>query len=124
MNKLIVENLNLDRIQINAFPSATNKTLFNVDTSIGKIISAAIPWIFTIAGMLLLIYLIFGGLQLMLSQGDPKAAGAAKSHITNALIGFVIIFIAYWVVQLFGLVLGLSGIGSIKNNHKSNQSIC
>lgn len=49
----------------------------------------------------------------MLSKGDPKAAQSAKSHITNALVGFVIIFIAFWVVQLFGSVFGLKGITNI-----------
>ncbi len=83
------------------------------NATIGGIIGAAVPYIFTIAGMLLLVYLIFGGLQLMLSQGEPKAAQAAKSHITNALVGFIIIFIAYWVVQLFGIVFGLKGITNI-----------
>ncbi len=101
----------LDKIQQQAFPSSP--PTFGVNTSIGTIISAAIPWIFTIAGMLLLIYLIFGGLQLMFSQGDPKAAGAAKSHITNALVGFIIIFAAYWIVQLIGTVLYLPRITTI-----------
>ncbi|SRR5258706_6319153 len=108
MNKLIAQG-SLDKIQATALPTA----VFNVNTSIGDIISKAIPLIFIIAGMLLLVYLIFGGLQLMLSGGEPKAAQAAKSHITNALIGFIIIFIAFWIVQLFGLVLGLSGISTI-----------
>jgi|SRR5581483_2289679 len=82
-------------------------------TTIGSILSAAIPWIFTISGMALLVYLIFGGLQLMLSRGDPKNTQAAKSHITNALIGFIIIFVAYWVIQLFGNILGLKGVLSV-----------
>lgn len=84
--------------------------------SLGSIISSVLPYIFTIAGILLLVYLIFGGFQLMLSRGDPKAAQSAKSHITNALIGFIIIFIAFWVVQLFGQVLGLTKITGIFNN--------
>jgi len=70
---------------------------FVVGSTIGDILNRAIPLIFVISGMLLLVYLIFGGLQLMLSRGDPKAAGGAKVHITNALVGFIIIFIAYWV---------------------------
>ncbi len=84
-----------------------------VGLTLGDIINHAIPYIFTFAGFALLVYLILGGLQLMLSRGDPKAAGAAKSHITNALVGFIIVFIAYFVVQLFGLVFGLSGITTV-----------
>lgn len=107
MNKLAQFNLNT--IQQNALPTAT----FGVNTTLGSVIAAAIPWIFTISGMVLLIYLIFGGLQLMLSRGDPKAAAGAKAHIGNALIGFFIIFIAYWVVQLAGIILRLPGITSV-----------
>jgi hypothetical protein len=80
---------------------------------LAAIVESAVPFIFTFAAMLLLVYLIFGGLQLMLSRGDPKATQGAKSHISNALIGFVIVFISYWVVQLFGLILGLNGIATI-----------
>lgn len=111
MNRLLAQQpIDLNEIQSQAGLSGSKVGL---GTTIGDIISKAIPWIFTIAGMLLLVYLIFGGFQLMTSGGDPKGAGAAKSHITNALVGFIIIFIAYWVVQLFGQVLGLTGIQNI-----------
>ncbi len=111
MNRLLAQQpIDLNEIQNQAGLSGAK---FGLGTTIGDIISKAIPWIFTIAGMLLLVYLIFGGFQLMTSGGDPKTAGAAKSHITNALVGFIIIFIAYWVVQLFGQVLGLTGIQNI-----------
>ena len=106
MNKLLGQT-NLNTIQQNAGLTVSTST------SLGDLISKALPWIFIIAGMLLLIYLIFGGLQLMLSQGDPKNAQAAKAHITNALIGFIIIFIAFWVVQLFGAILGLRDFADI-----------
>src|SRR5258708_5860085 len=106
MKNLLAQKIDLGIIQATAEPGAN----FNHNAYVGTLITSALPWIYTISGMLLLVYLIFGGIQLMLSAGDPKAAGAAKSHITNAFIGFFIIFIAYWVVQLFGIVLGLTGI--------------
>lgn len=90
-------------------------------SSIGDILSSLLPFVFTIAGMLLLVYLIFGGFQLMLSRGDPKAAQSAKSHISNALIGFVIIFIAFWIVQIFGRILGLQGIINIFGGQGGKQ---
>jgi hypothetical protein len=113
--KNLIAQVDFGKIQDSAglHPGLSTKTFDATSATIGDIINRAIPWIFTIAGMLLLVYLIFGGLQLMLSQGDPKAAQGAKSHITNALVGFIIIFISYWVVQLFGLILGLQGIGAI-----------
>ena len=109
MNKLLTQ-VNLNAIQQSGLPGAK---FGPGNTTIGGIIASILPWIFTIAGMLLLIYLIFGGLQLMLSGGDPKGAQAAKAHITNALIGFIIIFAAFWIVQLVGLIFGLQGITTI-----------
>lgn len=76
--------------------------------TLGNILNVAIPYLFGIAGFLLLLYLIFGGFSYMMSGGDPKAAESAKQKITNAVIGFVIIFVAYWLVQLLGMILGVT----------------
>lgn len=46
----------------------------------------------------------------MLSGGDPKKAAAAKSIISTAIMGIIIIFAAYWIVQLVGRILGLTQI--------------
>ena len=81
--------------------------------TLGAIISQLVPTIFLITGILLLFYLLYGGLQLMLSRGDPKAFESAKGKITNALIGFVIIFAAYWIVQILGRFLGIEAIKDI-----------
>jgi len=69
--------------------------------------------IFFVAAFGFLFYLITGGLSMMTSRGDPKALEGAKARITNGLIGFVIIFTAYWIVQVVGLLLGLPGFGGI-----------
>lgn len=82
-------------------------------TSLGDIISTVVPYLFGAAGLLLLLYLIWGGFSYMLSQGDPKAVDSAKNKITTALTGFVIIFIAYWLVQILGTVLGVKQFGEI-----------
>lgn len=105
-------NLDLNQIQKTALPN------FNYgSSSLGNIVSDLLPYLFSIAGILVLIYLIFGGIQLMTSAGDPKAVESAKGKITNALIGFVIVFAAYWIVQIVGGVLGLrsTGFGSVFN---------
>jgi hypothetical protein len=87
-----------------------NTTTF---TDIGSVVNALLPYIFYGSGIALLIYLVFGGIQLMLSQGEPKAMEGAKNKITGAVIGFVIIFVAYWLVLLIGKLLGITVIGTI-----------
>ena len=79
--------------------------------NVGTIVGESLKYIFAVAGILLLIYLILGGFQYLTSAGDPKKAQEAQSKITQALIGFVIIFASYWIVQIVAAVLGLDKIG-------------
>lgn len=83
------------------------------DKKIADVIVAAIPWIFAFAGLLLLVYLIYGGFHLMTSGGDPKGIAEGKAKVTNAILGFVIVFIAFWLVQIIARVLGLTTVVTI-----------
>lgn len=74
---------------------------------IADIINALVPYIFAIAGLLLLFILILGGFELLTSAGDPKKVESAQGKITSAVIGFVIIFVAYWLVQILEVIFGL-----------------
>lgn len=74
---------------------------------LAELVSSVIPYLFGAAVLVLLLYLLWGGFTLMMSKGDAKAIEAGKAKITTALTGFVIIFIAYWLVQLLGLVFGI-----------------
>ena len=63
--------------------------------TVGEIISKLLPYIFTIAGMVALVFLIWGGIRYMTARGDPKAADAARNTITSAVVGLlIIVFIA------------------------------
>lgn len=77
-------------------------------SSVGAIISYLLPYLFAGAGILLLLYLLYGGISMMLSRGDPKAIQSARDKITGALVGFVIVFAAYWLVQIIGKLLGIT----------------
>ncbi len=98
-------NLNLNAIQQGAMPNFK----FTGGT-IGSVVVGALPYIFFFAGLALLVYIILGGYRLMFSQGDPKAIAEGKAKVTAALIGFIIIFTAFWIVQLAGSILGLQQI--------------
>jgi hypothetical protein len=69
-------------------------------------LSAILPNIFTIAGLLLLVYLVAGGLMVIKSAGS-EGKGKGKDAITNALVGFIIIFASYWIVQIVQIITGI-----------------
>ncbi len=64
-------------------------------------------YLLLIAGLLLLVYLLYGGFQYLTSAGDPKKIESAQSKITQSIIGFLIIFGSFWVVQILANILGL-----------------
>jgi hypothetical protein len=82
-------------------------------STIGNIISDLLLYIFPLAGLILLIFIIIGGFKFMTSAGDPKAAQSARGVITTAFIGFIIIFLAYWLTRIIATALGLGQIISI-----------
>lgn len=76
--------------------------------NIGNVISELTRnYILLAAGLLLLLYLIYSGFQYLTSAGDPKKTQEAKAKITQALVGFVIIFASFWIVQILANILGL-----------------
>jgi hypothetical protein len=76
-------------------------------TNLGSLVSAALTFVFPVAGILLFLYLVWGGFDYLISMGDPKKAEAGKNKITNAVIGFIIIFASYWIVQVVDYIFKL-----------------
>jgi hypothetical protein len=62
----------------------------------------AVAWIAGIAGMIAVIYLIYGGVSYI--TGGAGGAENAKKIIINAIIGIVVILLAYTIV---GAILGI-----------------
>lgn len=73
----------------------------------GDVINRAIIFLFPIAGLILFANLLWAGFNFIVSNGDPKKMDAAKNRITASIIGFVILFIAFWVTQLVGYIFGI-----------------
>lgn len=57
--------------------------------------------------------LISGGFKWVTSGGDEKKVGAARSEITNALIGLAIVFAAWAIMNLIQVVFGITILGGI-----------
>jgi len=80
---------------------------FDEGGNVGIVITQLLPYVYVIAGLILLVMLIVGGLGLMTAAGNPDKMKAGYGKITNALIGFLIIFVSYFVVQLVETILGI-----------------
>ncbi len=76
-------------------------------TSLGALIGILIPYFFVFSGIGLLIMLIMGGFSLLTGGSDPKKIESGKQRITYAIVGFLIVFLAYWAVQLVAIMFNI-----------------
>ncbi|MBI2326982.1 hypothetical protein HYU92_01575 [Candidatus Curtissbacteria bacterium] len=76
------------------------KPEFTETDLVGKIITVVLPVVLSIAGFLTIIFIIISGIQFITSSGNPEAAATARNRLTFALIGFVIILLAFSILQI------------------------
>ena len=71
-------------------------------TDIGKLISTGISVVIIVSGILVFVFLVWGGVEWLTSGGDKTKIENARSKLTNALIGVAIIAAAYavWTLAL------------------------
>ena len=69
-------------------------------TGLETIFANVLNVITVLAGFAVLLIVVIGAFRYMTAQGDPKAVGAARSHLTWAFIGLFFI-IAAWLIILF-----------------------
>jgi hypothetical protein len=79
-------------------------------TGVGNLISIILKAAISLAGILLLILLIVGGIGMIAGAGanNPEQAAKGRQAATAAAIGFVIVFSAYWIVKLIETITGLT----------------
>ncbi|MDD3532382.1 MAG: hypothetical protein PHW57_03595 [Candidatus Shapirobacteria bacterium] len=77
--------------------------------SLGNLLSAILPNVYVVSGLILLFFLIFGGLAVILGagKGDQEQVEKGKKVLTGTLVGFLVIFASYWIVQILEILTGV-----------------
>lgn len=75
--------------------------------NVGNVVTRAIPYVIAFAGFGLLLMLIRAGYSFLTSAGDAKKLETGKQQLTYALVGFIVIFVAYWLVIILGRIFGV-----------------
>ncbi|MDD5071271.1 MAG: pilin [Patescibacteria group bacterium] len=69
----------------------------------------ATQWILGIVGSLALLMFVYGGLMMIISSGSSEKVTKAKEIIIGAVIGLVIVFTSYMIIQFTIGALGIEG---------------
>lgn len=73
-----------------------------------NVVRSIIRFILVVGFVLAFIMLIIGGIRWILAGGDEKAVGSARNMITGALIGLVVILVAYAIIRLVEIFFSLN----------------
>lgn len=99
--------------QIEQIEGAVNPGFVFKKATLGNLVGSIVPYIFAATGAALIIYIIWGGISLMLSLGDPKSVAAARAKITTGIIGALIVVFAYTLMQIAGKIFNLTDINTL-----------
>jgi hypothetical protein len=93
----------------NAAGGAGIKTANKCYQTIQGFISCILPNIYVFAGIILFILLLVGGIGIIKSAngGSEEDLKKGQQAITSALIGFLLIFASYWIIQLIQIISGV-----------------
>jgi len=99
-------------------PCAENRGLnFQVLCSVGAegvggLISNIITILFIVAVLLAIGFLVYGGIKWITSGGDKGKVEAARGTIVAALVGLVLVFLSYFIINLVAQFFGLGSLGN------------
>lgn len=76
------------------------------------VIKNLIQWALIFAGVVAVFLIIYAGFKFVTSKGDPQEVDNAKKIITYAIIGLLLIFFSFAILNLISTV---TGVGQITN---------
>ncbi len=62
----------------------------------------------TFSGVVALFFIIWSGIQLVRSEGDPKQVEGARKTLTYALVGLALILLSFFIINLLSYLTGVN----------------
>lgn len=96
--------------EIKLDPEVKSRVAINED--LGTFVSKTIPAILLVASLATFLYLLYGGVEWIISGGDKGKIDAAKQKITQAIIGLAIVASSWAIFQLITYFFGIDILGN------------
>lgn len=88
--------------------NSNNPALADQLSTPGGIVSRFLgDYAFPIAGLILFVMLIWGGVEMMAGSATSKSVDAGKQRVTASIAGFLLLFASYWIAQILELMFGI-----------------
>jgi hypothetical protein len=77
-------------------------------TGVGSLINNLLPNIYIAGGLVIFFMIIFGGFTIIANAGNPDKIKEGGKTITSAIIGLLVLFGSYWIIQIIQVVTGVN----------------
>ena len=77
--------------------------------SLGGFISAILPNVYILAGVIAFVLVLIAGLMFIINAGKGESEEAKKwqGTLTASIAGLLIIFLSYWIIQIIEALTGI-----------------
>ena len=94
INAHIVDNVASLSLAAPDFPPTSSSS-----TNLGEIIGMIFSYSLQILGLIVFLMILFSGFQWLTAGGNPGIIGTARTRITNALLGGLVLLAAYLILN-------------------------
>jgi hypothetical protein len=112
-NHIDCDNISIDSPTSDFFhclnPLYIGESEFAEDLSTpGGIVSRLLLFLFPLAGLVLFAMIVWGGFEILVKANESqKALDAGRNRITAAIVGFLLLFSSYWIIQIAEVIFGI-----------------
>lgn len=74
----------------------------------GSLINNVLPNVYIAGGLIIFFMIIFGGFTIIANAGNTDKIKEGSKTITSAIIGLLVLFSSYWIIQIIQVITGVS----------------
>jgi hypothetical protein len=95
------------QIGVSACPTGLGNICNLSSDKFGSFISQLITFLIVVAILVAVFFLIWGGIKWIMSGGDKAKVESARSTIIGAIVGLIIVFLAYFIISIVAKAFGI-----------------
>jgi len=84
------------------------RTPYTSEAGLFGVLSVIIKNVFVIAGIILFIFIIVGGLGMIINAGNAEKQKQSSNVLGSAITGFVIMMVSYWIIKIVEILTGVT----------------
>lgn len=80
--------------------------------SVSTLFNNIVPNLYIAAGLVIFFMIVFGGFMIISNAGNADKTQEGSKIITSAIIGLLVVFASYWIIQIIQVVTGIQILNS------------